>query len=163
MSYCCEVWGNTYKSNIECMYLLQKKVVRIVCVVGYREHTNELFSELLILKLIDIVKLRSACIMYKAHKKLLPDNLQLLISLDSDRGHITRQNNTFARTTLKSQCISVQGIKLWNSLENSIKSANNILTFRKLYKRKFFLLYRTWVCQSHRNSTTPVHIIVLPC
>ena len=30
MSYCCEVWGNTYKTNIECMYLLQKKVVRIV-------------------------------------------------------------------------------------------------------------------------------------
>ena len=47
MSYCCEVWGNTYKSNIECMYLLQKKVVRIDCGVGYREHTNELFSELL--------------------------------------------------------------------------------------------------------------------
>ena len=94
MSYCCEVWGNTYKSNIECMYLLQKKVVRIVCGVGYREHTNELFSELRILKLIDIVKLRSACIMYKAHKKLLPNNLQLLISLDSDRSHITRQSNS---------------------------------------------------------------------
>ena len=62
------------------MYLLQKKVVRIVCGVGYREHTNELFSELRILKLIDIVKLRSACIMYKAHKKLLPNNLQLLTS-----------------------------------------------------------------------------------
>ena len=109
------MWGNTYKSSIECMYLLQKKVVRIVCGVGYREHTNELISELRILKLIDIVKLRSACIMYKAHKKLLPNNLQLLINLHSDRGHITRQSNTFkqvfARTTLKSQCISVQGIQ----------------------------------------------------
>ena len=82
------VKGNTYKSNIDCWYLLQTKVVRIVCGVGYRDHTNELFSELRILKLIDIVKLRSACIMYKAHKKLLPNNLQLLISLDSDRNHI---------------------------------------------------------------------------
>ena len=147
VSYCCEVWGNTYKSNIDCLYLLQKKVVRIVCGVGYRDHTNELFSELRILKLIDIVKLRSACIMYKAHKKLLPNNLQLLISLDSDRNHITRQSNTFkqvfARTTLKSQCISVQGIKLWNSLENSIKSSKNIFMFRKLYKRRTFQLYRT--------------------
>ena len=129
------------------MYLLQKKVVRIVCGVGYGEHTNELFSELRILTLIDILKLRSVCIMYTAHIKLSPNNLLLLISLDSDRGHITRQNNTFkqvfARTTLKSQCISVQGIKLWNSLENLIKSANNILMFRKLYKRKIVLLYRT--------------------
>ena len=146
MSYCCEVWGNTYKSNIECMYLLQKKVVSIVCGIGYnREHTNELFTELR----IHIVKLRSACIMYKAHKKLLSNNLQLLISLDSDRSHITRQSNTnsntfkqvFARTTLKSQCISVQGIKLWNSLENSIKSAKHIFMFRKLYKIQIFQLY----------------------
>ena len=86
-------------------------------------------------------------LMYKAHKKLLPNNLQLLISLDSDRNHITRQSNTFkqvfARTTLKSQCISVQGIKLWNSLENSIKSSKNIFMFRKLYKRRTFQLYRT--------------------
>ena len=54
------------------MYLLQKKVVRIVCGVGYiyREHTNELFSELHILKLIDIVKLRSACIQDTRYKKL---------------------------------------------------------------------------------------------
>ena len=85
----------THKNYIECMYLLQKKVVRIVCGVGYRKHTNELFSELHILKLIDIVKLRSACIMYKVHRKLLlTNNLQLLRSLDSDRGHITRPNNT---------------------------------------------------------------------
>ena len=34
MSYCCEVCGNTYKSNIECMYLLQKKVVRMSCLVS---------------------------------------------------------------------------------------------------------------------------------
>ena len=41
--YCCEVCGNTYTSNIECIHLLQKKVVRIVCGVRYREHTNYMF------------------------------------------------------------------------------------------------------------------------
>ena len=103
--------GNTYKSNIECIHVsaAEESSKNIVCGVGNRDHTNELFSELRTLKLIDIVKLRSACIMYKAHKKLLPNNLLLLISLDSDRGHITRESNTFkqvfARTTLKSQCI----------------------------------------------------------
>ena len=133
------MWGNTYKSNIECMYLLQKKVVRIVCGVGYRDHTNELFSELRILKLIDIVQLRSACIMYKAHNKLLPNNLQLLISVDSDRSHITRQSNTckqvFARTTLKSQCICAT-YKIMEFTEKFHEVCKNILMFRKLFKRR---------------------------
>ena len=62
--------GNTYKSNIECIHVsaAEESSKNIVCGVGNRDHTNELFSELRTLKLIDIVKLRSACIMYKAHK-----------------------------------------------------------------------------------------------
>ena len=40
LSCCCEVRGNTYKTNIKCVYLLQKKAIRIVCNVGYQYHTN---------------------------------------------------------------------------------------------------------------------------
>ena len=27
LTYCSEMWGNTYKTNINCVYLLQKKVL----------------------------------------------------------------------------------------------------------------------------------------
>ena len=43
LSHCCEVWGNTFKSNIEPIYLLQKKVLRIVGGLKRLEHTNKLF------------------------------------------------------------------------------------------------------------------------
>jgi len=146
LSYCCEVWGNAYKTTIECIYLLQKKVVRIVCNVGYREHTNNLFCELHLLKLVDLVKLKSSMIIYNASKKLLPTNLQLLIKTSSDNSHDTRQSKNlrqvFARTTLKSQCIYVHGIKLWNSLDSNTQCAKNIHIFQRLYKKKIFQLYQ---------------------
>ena len=33
LSYCLEVWGVTYKTNTECIFLLQKKVLRIIAKV----------------------------------------------------------------------------------------------------------------------------------
>jgi hypothetical protein len=147
VSYCCEVWGNAYKTNLECIYLLQKKAVRIVCNVGYREHTNELFCDLHVLKLTDLVKVKSSMIIYNANKRLLPNNLQALFKISSDSNHDTRQSNNirqvFARTTLKSQCISIHGIKLWNSLDNNIKCAKNIHKFQQMYKKKIFKLYKS--------------------
>ena len=76
------------------MYMLQKKVVRrSVRGLGYRQYTNDLYSEPHILKSIDTVQLRAASIMYKAHKKLFANNLQLLVSSDSAMSHITLQIN----------------------------------------------------------------------
>ena len=31
ITYCCEVWGTTYKTNLKCLCLLQKKALRIIC------------------------------------------------------------------------------------------------------------------------------------
>ena len=59
------------KTNINCVYVLQKNVLRIVCNVDYRYHSNELFKELRILKLFDIIELKTAMIMYKANKTVV--------------------------------------------------------------------------------------------
>ena len=115
VSYCCVEWGNTYKTNTECIYLLQKKALRIVCNVDYCHHTNGLFCELHILKLYDLVKVKIAVIIYKANKNLLPNNLQLLFNKGSDKTHETRQTKNlrqvFARTTLKARCISIISVQ----------------------------------------------------
>ena len=75
------------------MCLLQKKVVKSVRDLGCRQYTNDLYNEPHILKYIDVVKLRTASIMCKAHKKLFAKNIQLLVSLDSATSHITLQSN----------------------------------------------------------------------
>ena len=90
LSHCSEIWGNTNKTNINCVYVLQKKVLRIVCNVDYQYHSNVLFKELRILKLFDIVELKTAMIMYKAKKKFLPLNIKRLFSVDEVTYYNTR-------------------------------------------------------------------------
>ena len=42
--YCAGVWGKTYVTNIKCLVLLQKKVIRLLCVAKRLDHTNLLFT-----------------------------------------------------------------------------------------------------------------------
>ena len=65
--YCAEIWGNTYASNLKCLVLLQKKFVRLICGAQRLDHTSTLFYDFHILKLLDMVKLKTAEIMYKAY------------------------------------------------------------------------------------------------
>ena len=105
LSYCCEVWGNTYSSNIKNVYILQKKAVRIVCNVDYQHPSSVLFIELHVLKLHDLIELRTAMIMYKAKTGCLPVNLQTMFHMNLQRNHDTRYSTNvrqvFGRTTKK--------------------------------------------------------------
>ena len=60
LTYCAEIWGNTYKSNTQCIFLLQKKIVRIVYGANFRDHTDVIFQDLKFLKFYDLVKLKYA-------------------------------------------------------------------------------------------------------
>ena len=144
LSYYSDIWGNTYKTNINCVYVLQKKVLIIVCNVDYQYHSNVLLKELRILKLFDIIELKTAMIMYKAKKKL-PLNIQRLFSVDEVTYYNTRQlknmKQVYIRTTLKSKCISICGVKLWNSLKRYLRKSTSLPRFKKEYKKSLFQNY----------------------
>ena len=55
LSYCCEIWGNTNKIDLLPLIVAQKKVIRLVYNVGYRDHITSLFKNLQVLKFEDIV------------------------------------------------------------------------------------------------------------
>ncbi|KAK2190157.1 hypothetical protein NP493_87g00021 [Ridgeia piscesae] len=58
LMYCCEIWVNTYVTNIQCSILIQKRVIRLIHSVNRCDHTNNLFYEYRILKFSDIVELK---------------------------------------------------------------------------------------------------------
>ena len=79
--YCAEVWGKTYATNIHRLVLLQKRVIRLMCGAKRLDHTNLLYHIVYILKLPDLVKLKTAIIMFKAYRYMLPMNVQQLFRI----------------------------------------------------------------------------------
>ena len=136
--YCCEIWGNTYRTNIESTILLQKKCIRIVCGKGRLDHTNMLFYDQKLLKFINVIELKTAILMYKAYNYILPDTLQYYFELDNNNYYNTRKTfiykEKFTRTVLKTMCISILGVKLWNNLHPNIRNSNSIFIFKKHFK-----------------------------
>ena len=76
-------------------------------------------------------------IMYKANTGCLPVNLQTMFRMSSEMINNTRKSSNerqvFARTTKKDNCITVHGIKLWNTIQDRIRSSHNLHTFKKRF------------------------------
>ena len=145
LSYCLEIWGNTYKSNVNPLYILQKKCIRVVAKSTYRAHTSPLFYMFNIIKLYDLINLKTCIIMYKVFNNTLPDNIIQLFDLKFNSRYDTRNSNNirqkYARTNLKSQCISVNGIILYNKLNKSLKNCSSVKIFSKQYKKQLLENY----------------------
>lgn len=146
LNYCIEIWGNSFKSNLLPLMTLQKKAIRIVHKVKFREHTNPLFLESSNLKLCDLVTYKTAQIMFKASKKSLPTNIQNMFhERNMHHSYNLRGSNKLyqpkTRTTLKYKCISVQGVILWNGLAEELKASTNLVQFKRLFIKNVMSKY----------------------
>ncbi len=133
ISYGNEIWGNNYASNVKCLYVIQRKAVRLICNADRLAHTNELFKELYILKFPEFVQYKTAILMFHLFHGTFPIHLQNRFTIYSTT-RSTRHINTFvmvqARTNIKAMCLSVSGVKLWNSLSNNLRDCNSVIIYR---------------------------------
>ena len=68
------VWGNTYHTTLKPIITLQKWALRIITYSKPDEHSDPLFKQLELLKLVDLVVFHNALFMYQYHKNLLPES-----------------------------------------------------------------------------------------
>ena len=78
LTYCVEIWGNTYPTNINGIVLLQKNISLIMYGAKRLQHTDPFFQHLRILIFLDSIELQTAMFMYKAYYSCLPLNIQLI-------------------------------------------------------------------------------------
>ena len=139
LSYCNIIWGNTYSSYLNRLHLLQKKAVRILSHSDYLAPSKPLFFIHRILNIFDIYKIHVAVFMYKCVKGLLPLAIVENLNYNNDfHSYYTRSSGKFCQN-LSYNDISYRfflnsGVKLWNSLNNNIKSAKNTITFKRRFR-----------------------------
>ena len=146
LSYCCEIWGNTYNTRLNNLILLQKRAIRIVDNAGWREHSSEIFRKYRILKLTDLIEYQTCIHMYRANLGILPENVQKNFSKVTDvHKHNTRNKTNFfichVSSTLRKMSVNTKGITLWNGLSENVKSSVSLNVFKNRLKKEMLYKY----------------------
>ena len=81
--YCNIIWANNYPSRLTRIEILQKRAVRIIAKIQYRDSTVNFFKELKILKIKEINELEMSLFMFKLYNNQVPINLTGVFSVNS--------------------------------------------------------------------------------
>ena len=129
MTYGCNLWGLSSEENISNIEVLQRKCVRIMSFAAFNSHSNDLFIDLGLVKVRDLISLNQLKLVYDFHNNQLPSDLMPLFKLSSDVHTISRElNSTINRllyipavktSTYGLDSIRYQCPKLWNSMFES--------------------------------------------
>ena len=146
LNYCAEIWGNTYDSRLKELIILQKRVIRIVGNLNYREHTGPVFKKHGILKLKDLIKFKTGIFMYNTHRRKVPGNILDNFALNSDiHTYDTRHKYDFHVPSVSKQIKFIstnnKGIRYWNELPLDIKECASVELFKRKLKKKLLSDY----------------------
>ena len=158
--YAIHVWGSTFKTNLNSLVVLQKKVVRLITyndgwpVQGYKlAPSSPLFRELEILKISEIFKHQISKFIHNCiNNKPIQFKDWFLFTTEMHR-YYTRSNASFnpttsvvekktgniyipyARTTNYGQkSIKIQGSKIWNEIPFGLRNITSKILFAKSLK-----------------------------
>ena len=81
--------------------------------------------------------------MFKVYRYILPMNVQNIFRIHESRylsKHKCKFKQIYVHTNFKNMCISVTGVKRWNTLDNSLISRKNV-HFKKFYTYRLLNIY----------------------
>ena len=142
------IWGSTYKTSINQLYLSQKKFVRIATNSDYRAHAAPLFKELKLLDIYDMNKLNLLSFIFKWQRD--DDKYQTIFQNYYKRHREIHRYNTRHRDNFIKpkphnhygfQSIKYSASDLWNTLDNTIMQSKSIFIFKKMLKHHYLGTY----------------------
>ncbi len=143
------------KKNINKLYVVQKKAIRLIAKANYNAHTEPIFYKFKILKIEDIYKYNVSQYMYSYILKTLPLSLLNKYKYVGTREGYPNTRAKMSKYTLervkgRSQCflqsILSNGPKIWNNIPNRLYiNMNNLLVsthcFKSMVKRNIVANY----------------------
>ena len=127
LSYNTLIWGGTYPSHLNALFIQQKRTIRTIANIGYRDHTDPHFKTLRLLKIQDIYHFQLGCHMFHARA----------------RGEYATQTNVCTRGSTSNRAlpayhrysgtlhaVSFAGPTFWNALPPNLRLINNFRRFK---------------------------------
>ncbi|KAJ8027459.1 hypothetical protein HOLleu_32608 [Holothuria leucospilota] len=139
LSYCNVVWGSTFPTRIQPLFVLQKRCMRLITNKHRLYHSNPLFVKLRTLSIYNLNRYYTNIFMYN----WLHDNCPLIFKdyfhFRADyHSHDTRYSRDLSTPLCRlhsSHCnVRYLGVKLWNSLPEDVKDSRSIYTFKRKLK-----------------------------
>lgn len=84
INYCNVAWASTHPTNLESIFRLQKRALRIIFCVNRRHPSQSLFAQASILSVYQVNQLQIALFVYSAIKKLFPQHLCNIIIFNNE-------------------------------------------------------------------------------
>ena len=165
LTYCNVAWGNTFKSHIDRLRVLQKKAIRLITNSTYRQPSKPLFLQLELLPIDQLVSFH--CLIFVFKLQSCPQFCQLkeLFALNSQiHNYNTRQRDLFhcplVRTTVSLNSFRTTCIKEWNHLPVDIRKSTTFSRF-KVQCKKYLLANLKWTCYANVQHLVDVNVLVL--
>ena len=143
LTYCNVIWANTYKTNIQKIIVLQKKIIRIISGAQFLDHTSPLFKKRKLLKFADINLQQQSIFMYKCINNIFPNEFNDKFSFPRNsefHNYNTRSASQIHimkhRTQRFEFDIRYSGPKYWNSLSIAIQNTPSVHTFSRKVKNQ---------------------------
>ena len=137
INYCVAIWGGTYLTYIQSLFLLQKRAIRIITKKPFLEHSRPLFKQMNILNIYDMIKLRISEYVYR---NLNSNIFQRLRHQHNTRGRDGLIIPVHALDTFK-RSLAYSGPKIWNNIPEEIKNKTTLSGFKSALKRELLSKY----------------------
>ena len=172
LSYGVSVWGSTYPMYTDPIFILQKRILKIITSNEVTVSSAQLFDSLQILKLSDLFKLQVTSFVYECLNSLAPIYLrEYFTSIQSIHSIGTRQSKKGDLYALRCdttqyglRSIHYSGVRIWNSLPVKIRKSQSLPNFMKKMKAYIFSFYKFFkILEWTTLSCSPIsltHVIV---
>ena len=138
--YCVESWGNISKCHLEPLFILQKKILRIITFSWYDVSSQILFTNLNILPLYNLIQNRISFMMYKLVNGPEVMN-ELYTTNDQIHFHFTRQyfflHINKGRSNVYTRSFGNISPHIWNAVQTKIDINASIIKFKSMSKMYF--------------------------
>ena len=143
LEYCCTVWGNCSKEQLQRLLRIQKRCARLITNSTFGDNSVKLFTELEWLPISDIINCRKLYMLHKISQGHCPDYffsyIHYLKECHNYNTRASRRNNVATPTYNKvsgSRMFQTSAIRLWNNLDVSVRDITSHKQFMDRIKQE---------------------------